>query len=73
MMREIAWIRLLNTSGERGLALLRPQRRAARTMVRVDILSDFLRDLAICHLRCASRRDVDDDRPTYILAAARGT
>ena len=24
MMREIAWIRLLSTSGERGLALLRP-------------------------------------------------
>jgi len=72
-MREIAWIRLLSTSGERGLALLRAWRKAARTMVRVDVLSDFLRDLAICHLRCASGRDVDGERRTQILAAARGT
>ncbi len=41
--------------------------------MRVDVLPDFLRDLTICHLYCASKRDVDGEDRMQSLAVARGT
>lgn len=71
-MREIAWIRLLSTSGERSLDVPRRlAQQAAEVALHFDVLPNLLVVLAICHLRCARRRSVDGEllRASWSLRA----
>lgn len=62
IMREIAWIRLLSTSGEKKLgASRRPVRHSAGVARRLGALPDFWEAFAIYHLIRARRRSVDGE------------